>query len=284
MLALVVSVTAAEAEVVADLLWTLGVVAIEERTSTGSADNDSTVELWTSLGDDRSAIDLVMSAHAARCSWRFVEVDESVADAWRAHARPTWIEDDLVVLPAWLAPEFQLPDASPSEVIVIAIDPGATFGAGDHPTTVLSLRALARLLRPRSAPAAVLDVGCGSGVLAVAAIRLGASSADAIDISPASVAITVENARLNGVSSAVRVSTTPLAAMSGTYDVVVANILAPVLIELAADLQRVLAPDGVLVISGVLADRFDHVVAALAPLAVAQIDELDGWAAITLRR
>jgi ribosomal protein L11 methyltransferase len=87
----------------------------------------------------------------------------------------------------------------------------------------------------------------------------------------------------NGVADRVEVSTTDLADVDGTYEVVVANILAPTLVALAADLQRVLAPGGALVVSGILADAHQHVLTALAPLAVVSTDEMNGWVAVTLR-
>jgi ribosomal protein L11 methyltransferase len=280
-LGLVVHAHPSDAELAADALWALGVVALEERAGDGDI-----VQLWTSLGDDRRAVDQALSDSSmlpVDCTWTFVELDESVADTWRDFAEPTWVEPDLVVVPAWRP--FDIGQAAGADVVVVSIEPGATFGAGDHPTTVLSLRALHRQLGgPHTAAATVLDVGCGSAVLAIAAVRLGATSAVGIDISPASVTIGADNARRNGVQAAVAVSTLPLGRVTGTFDIVVANILAPVLIELADDLIRVTAADGVLIISGVLATRFDHVVAALAPLTVVQVDEMDGWAAVTLTR
>lgn len=272
MLALVVSVPVTEAELAADALWALGVPAIEER-SAGT--DEAFVELWTSLGDDVDAIVRAAEAFPARWRWHTVEVDESVSETWRHHAVPTWIDDGLVVVPAWV----EL--AAPPATTVVRIEPGATFGLGDHPTTVLSLRALRA---STLADATVLDVGCGSGVLAIAACLVGAARADAIDIAPAAVGVTRANAEANGVAGRVDVSNRPLAEMAGPYDVVLANILAPTLIELADDLLRVLAPAGVLIISGVLADRYQHVLAALAPLAVVEVNTTDGWAAVTLRR
>ena len=271
MLALVVSATPADVEPAADALWSLGVMAIEER---AAADG---VELWTSLGDDPDAVTAAASERLTRWSWRFVEVDEAVADTWRAHARPIWVEPDLVICPAWVP--FELNSNSKSGKTVLRIEPGATFGLGDHPTTILSMRAIHRSLRAGSS---VLDVGCGSGVLAVGACVLGASRAVAIDIAPVAVPITTTNALTNGVADLVDVSTTSLADIAGQFDVVVANILAPTLIELAEDLVRVVAPSGVLIISGVLADRHDHVEAALRPLHRIHREVLDGWAAITL--
>ena len=186
---------------------------------------------------------------------------------------PIEVEPGLVVCPAWVRR-----DDAPGE-IVLRIEPGATFGMGNHPTTRLCLAALRRLVTPGCS---VLDVGCGSGVLAVAACRFGAQFATGIDIAPAAVPVTSANAVANGVEALVTVSTTPLDEVGGTYDVVVANILAPALVALAVDLRRVLAPSGSLVISGVLEHAHRHVIEALAPLRVVSTDVLDGWAAVTL--
>jgi ribosomal protein L11 methyltransferase len=268
MLALVVSVAEADVELASDALWSLGVVAIEER----YADGD--VELWTSVGDDVQATSALLAERLSRWTWRFVEVDESVADTWRNHAQPVWVATDLVICPAWV------PFAAPG-VTTLTIEPGSTFGLGDHPTTILSMRALRAAITARKG-ATVLDVGCGSGVLAVGACLLGATRATAIDISPAAVPITRANAVANGVPDRVDVSTTPLADVDGQYDIVVANILAPTLIELSADLRRVVAPSGALIVSGVLADRHQHVEEALLPFRTTSRTTLDAWAALTL--
>jgi ribosomal protein L11 methyltransferase len=129
----------------------------------------------------------------------------------------------------------------------------------------------------------VLDVGCGSGVLAVGACVFGAGHAVGVDIAPAAVPVTIANAQANWVADRVEVSTTDLADVEGSYDVVLANILAPTLVALAADLRRVVAPGGALVVSGILASAHAHVLAALLPLRPVATDELDGWVAVTLR-
>ena len=111
------------------------------------------------------------------------------------------------------------------------IDPGAAFGLGDHPTTVLALRAAASTIWP---DATVLDVGCGSGVLSIVAARLGAPYVEAIDISPAAIDATSANADRNGVAGAVTVSDRPLAPVDDQFDLVLANLLAPVVVDLAS--------------------------------------------------
>lgn len=260
----VVTVPVDEVELASDALWGLGVVAVEERVV-----DDTTVELWTSLGDDAVDSD-------ADLPWpsRFVEVDEAVADTWRQFAEAIWVEDDLVVRPAWV------PFDAPEGVTVLHIEPGATFGMGDHPTTILSLRAARRLVTPGCT---VLDVGCGSGVLAIGAVVFGAGHAVGVDIAPAAVPTTVENAVANGVADRVVVSTTDLADVEGTFDLVLANILAPTLVALSADLKRVVADGGALVISGILAEAHAHVLEALQPLQPVHTDEMNGWVAITLQ-
>ncbi|MCB0999788.1 MAG: 50S ribosomal protein L11 methyltransferase [Acidimicrobiales bacterium] len=271
MIALVVEVDPVDVEIAADALWSLGVVAVEER-----AGHDGRIELWTSLGDDVEAIAVALAALPVSWPHRFVEVDDRVVDTWREFATPTWIADDLVVCPAWVDATFA------PHVEVIEIEPGATFGMGDHPTTVLSLQAVSAVIGAGGVQS-VLDVGCGSGVLAIAALRLGATSAVAVDISPAAAVATVDNARRNGVVGRIDASTTPLSSVTGSYDLVLANILAPALVELAPHLRRVLAPGGTLVVSGILADDHDHVLRALTPLQVRSTRVLDGWAAISLQ-
>jgi len=281
MLAIVVTVPANEVELASDALWSLGVAAIEERAPDGEAavpTEDHFVELWTSLGDDvdtvTNAVTKAAEGFPARWRWRSIEQDESVAQNWRQHAVPSWIEKDFVVVPAWLSP-----DVGPG-VMRIDIDPGSSFGLGDHATTVLSLRLLRRTWWPG---ATVLDVGCGSGVLSIAAAKLGAPYVAAIDISSGAVEATNRNAERNDVTGAVDASTTALHDVEEQFDVVLANLLPPVLVDLADDLRRVVAPSGALVVSGVLAKNHHHVVEALAPMRVVDTATREGWAALLAR-
>ncbi|HEU5082787.1 MAG TPA: 50S ribosomal protein L11 methyltransferase [Acidimicrobiales bacterium] len=155
--------------------------------------------------------------------------------------------------------------------------PGTVFGDGLHPTTATCLDVLARLVAPG---ARVLDVGCGSGALSVVAARAGAS-VTAIDVDPVAVAATRRNAAANGV--AVDASIAPLSAIPGAFDVVVANISAQAVLELAGDLWRVLAPGGALVPSGILAGRWHEVRAALGGTAQ-EVHDVRGWVTAVVTR
>lgn len=276
MLAFVLTVPGSEVDLASDALWALGVAAIEER-SPEAPTEDHFVELWTSLGTDVAAITTAAEAFPARWRWHTTEIDPATLDSWRAHALPSWIERDLVVVPAWLDVDVGGP-----EVVRVDIDPGAAFGLGDHPTTVLTLRMLRRVLWPG---ATVLDVGCGSGVLSVVAARLGAPYVEAIDVSIAAVEATVANAERNGVAGSVSASLRSLdeVAASGQFDVVLANLLAPVVIDLAEDLVRVVGSSGALVVSGALERNHAHVRHALEPMQVVDTAAREGWIVLLAR-
>lgn len=262
------------ADLVADRLWSQGAQGIEEQET-----SDATVLVagFPSEADARAA------ASALRSEGLVVQLDpvtDDGLDAWREHAT-TIRAGSWWLVPAWLdAP----PEAEASTERAIVLDPGRSFGSGSHPTTRL---VIAQLERTVVDGATVLDVGCGSGVLSVVAARLGAASVDALDLDPDALRATRANARRNGVDEVVRVLEHDLAGVAarrpGAYDVVAANLLAPVLAALATELAAVLAPGGALVASGILADRWEATAAALAPLEVEAATHLDGWTSLVLR-
>ena len=264
----VLTVRAGDAELAADRMMQAGAFAVEERDVGGGL-----VELRGSLAEALPVAIDRLGELPEGWAVRIDEVDATPADTWREHALAIEVTGDLVIRPAWLPPLDR------AGVVEVAIEPGAAFGLGDHPTTRLSAAAV---WRATSGGDTVLDVGCGTGVLAIVGVLVGADRAVGVDIAEAAVPVTLDNAERNGVADRVTVSTTPLERVEGTYDVVVANILAPALIALAADLQRVVAPGGRLIISGILADRHDHVLAALAPMRPVRTDILDGWASVEL--
>lgn len=269
--AFVVLVDVDDAEIASDVLWQLGVRAVEERPHAAA---EGWVELWTAVGNDPEAVARAVMALDGRWEHRVVDVDDEPAETWRDYATPMQVDAGLVIVPAWHE------SGQGMEAMVVRIEPGGAFGFGDHPTTMLSLRALRRLVVDGTD---VIDVGCGTGVIAVTAALVQNRPVRAIDVASAAIESTTDNARRNGVDDRVHVDTTDLSDIDDDYDVVVANILAPVLISLSDDLRRVTRPGGRLVISGILAASHQHVVDALAPMDVVRIDVLDGWACLELR-
>jgi ribosomal protein L11 methyltransferase len=285
-LSITVTVAEADAEIVTDRMWQWGVQAVGE-TSIG----DGEVEIFTSVGNDQEAIDRAVATLDP--SWRTEvrTVDARIEQVPVEYLAPTWYAPNMVSVPAALFP-IDLAASRPADsiadadVVVTVIDPGSAFGLGDHPTTRTSMAMLARLLADPGRPTCdrLLDVGCGTGALAVLAAQLDVRIIRAIDIADAAVEATRLNAEFNGVAHRIDVDTTAITDLDGSFDIIMANILAPVLVSIAADLKRLLAPGGALVISGILGDRHAHVLEALEPLAVVDAIELDTWITICLER
>jgi ribosomal protein L11 methyltransferase len=264
-----VAVPADEAELASDVLWLAGATAIEERAGPHGV---VLVAAAGGGGDPRP----LLAAVGRRWPAETVPADLGAAlDAWRRHARPVPAGRRLRVVPPWLAPPPE-----PGRVDVL-VDPGRAFGSGAHVSTRLALAAVESVV---TGGEAVLDVGCGSGVLALAALALGAARAIAVDIDPAARAATVANAASNGLADRVAVA----GAVRGRHDLVVANLLLPDHEALAGTIVAALAPRGSLVAGGVLATQRDRLVAAYGAAGLtsgpaAEMAE-DGWLALTWRR
>ncbi len=209
------------------------------------------------------------------------------AEAWKAGYDVLRIGRRLVIRPGWRDYTPQPGD------LVIELDPGMAFGSGLHPTTRLCLEALENHLRPGQA---VLDVGTGSGILAIAAARLGASHVLALDTDPLAVQIARENVARNYVESVVHVEVGTLeisnpkspwpAGQDGQIsNLAVANILAETIIELAPALAAQLSPAGILIASGIITDRADAVVASLRESGLLPVERRDDgdWVALVSR-
>jgi ribosomal protein L11 methyltransferase len=271
-----VHVPPGEAELAGDVLWRAGAVAIEERAGVLVA---GTID-----GDDPSRL---LAAVAGRWPAEPVAVDlDAALDAWRAHARAVTV-GRLLVRPPWVEPPPSPADGRRRDVV---IDPGRAFGHGAHPTTRLVLAALDELV---AGGERVLDVGCGSGVLAVAALALGAGTAVGVDTDPAAVAATYRNAARNGLSVRLTVATdvAELAVLDATgrgpdaYDLVVANMLRADLATMAPVVAAALAPAGTAVLSGALVDQRADVVASYGAVGLAPVAERSehGWLGLILR-
>lgn len=172
----------------------------------------------------------------------------------------------------YVCPAHERVDAA--DAIVVTLDPGLAFGTGTHATTALCLEWLDGHL---AAGASVIDYGCGSGILAIAATRLGAARADAFDIDPQALVATRDNALANAVADRVVVHADP-GTLPAAADVVLANILSGPLIELAPRLGALVRPGGSLVLAGLLASQADDVIAAYRPwVALRRAAQRDGW-------
>ncbi len=206
--------------------------------------------------------------------------EDEWADAWKEHYRPQRVGKRIVVRPPWYEYEAVGDD------VAVVLDPGMAFGTGLHPSTRLSVLGLEAEIRPGMR---VIDVGCGSGVLTIPAALLGAASVDAVDIEPVAVRSTRENAARNGVLDRVRVaegSVGPDGPFTGEYDLVLANIIARVLTELADPLVASLAPGGTLVLAGIIEGKEAGVRAAFDAhgLEFLRRVQMEDWISLVYRK
>jgi len=222
--------------------------------------------------------------------------DEDWADAWKAYFKPVAISDRLTVKPSW-------ENYAPREgEIVIELDPGMAFGTGTHPTTALCLRMLERVIRGGET---VIDVGTGSGILAIGAAKLGASRVLALDLDPVAVSSASQNLAMAGLQNVIEVRQSDLlgilktpertAGDEGTddrlkvrppADIVVANILAEIILQFTDDVMRVLKPGGIYIASGIYKNKEEAVEAGLrsAGFVVEDRAREEDWIAFVARK
>lgn len=184
--------------------------------------------------------------------------DEDWREAWKQHYHPIRLGKNILIRPAWIEVEPQPND------LVISLDPGMAFGTGTHPTTQLCLEALERMVSPALD---ILDLGCGSGILSIAAAKLGATNIIAVDIDQLAVDATLENAAENGVADKIKAHQGGLETVIGSarrFDLLVCNILAKVIIQMTKNhLGEVVRPGGKAIFSGIILEQADDVEAAL---------------------
>jgi ribosomal protein L11 methyltransferase len=199
---------------------------------------------------------------------------------WKASWKPTPIGERLLICPSWEEPPA-------TDRIVMRIDPGMAFGTGTHFTTASCLGLVERLVDGGDAPhATLLDVGTGTGILAIGGLLLGVGRALGIDVDPEAAAEARENAERNGVADRFAVTTRPLAGDEGRFDIVVANLVAHTLLRLAASIAGAVAPGGTLIASGILPCHEQAVADALAATGLVPLDTLrdESWVTMTYRR
>ena len=272
-----VDVVADDVELASSELWELGASGVEERDASTMNKPDAQGITLVASFDDEPAAATAAQALAPRWPARvaFVEGD-AWREAYKAYFKPTRIGSRLWVKPSW---ETLTPSAGD---VVIALDPGGAFGTGTHETTRLVLAELQEQVQPGMS---VLDVGCGSGILAIAALLLGAEHAVAVDNDPEAVRVSLENAQHNGVLERMQVSDAELWSIAAHFPLVLANIERKVLIPLAGELSARVMPGGVLILSGVLEPEMDDVLAAYAPaLSLLSANRLGEWVSLVLRK
>lgn len=182
--------------------------------------------------------------------------EEDWAYAWKKYYKPVRISEKVTITPSW---EEYVPEEK--DEIIIELDPGMAFGTGTHPTTVLTIQMLEKIVQEGNQ---VIDVGCGSGVLSIAAAKLGAGEVLALDLDEVAVKVTKENCKMNGLTSSIHVKQNNLLDhIEEEVDVIVANILAEVIVRFVDDAYRLLKSGGYFLTSGIIAHKQEEVKEAL---------------------
>jgi len=298
-----IDVPASLAEVAAEQLFALGAEGVEQRDTTtlvrGAQSPDKHVEPGADVGvptetpevDEEETVTLV-AAFATRDAAleAMAEIDDDLnprleevvgdawRDAWKEHFAPFRLTPRIVIKPPWRDVDEELAKGAH----VLELEPGRAFGTGLHATTAL----VANVLDQHSSEYAgktVLDLGCGSGILSLVALSLGAAGVRAVDVDPDAVRITLENAQRCGFGDRVEADTTSIGALAGTWPVVVANIQAEVLVPLADAIIAKVEPGGLLVLSGILESQKDQVLAAYHAAELVGMPQSGEWIALVTR-
>ena len=208
-----------------------------------------------------------------------IEVDENDwANSWKAYYKPTKIGNKIVVKPTW--EEYEKGD----DDIIIELDPGMAFGTGTHETTSMCIRELEKYVKPNSI---VFDIGCGSGILSIAAAKLGAQKVLGVDLDEVAVKVSKENVDENNVGNIVDIKHGDLMdVVSDKADIVVANIIADIIKILAKDVGKFLEEDGVFISSGIILDKIEEVKSSLIEneFEIIDVKTQGEWSAIVSKK
>lgn len=203
--------------------------------------------------------------------------DQDWATAWKKHYKPFHISESVVIKPSW--EEYDKQDGE----IVIGLDPGMAFGTGTHETTRLCSQLLERYVEKGDQ---VIDVGCGTGILSIIALKLGAGRVAAVDIDEVAVRVTRENCEINGVVKDISVSRGVLSDLEPAQaDIMVANIIADVIVDLSTQVPKYLKKGGILLTSGIIRERKEEVIETYTGMGfeLVSVDEMGEWVAIVFR-
>ena len=236
------------------------------------------------LSEDRSVPE-ALSLLSGRFAELGVEVktetlglrEEDWANSWKKYYKPLHIGNNVVIAPMW--EDYQ----SLENEIVVKMDPGMAFGSGTHETTALCAELIEKHLKPG---ARVLDVGTGSGILAILASKLGAKEVEALDIDANAVAVAKENCEKNGVGNVVCRQSDLIKSAKGKYDFISANIVADIIVRMSGDVGNIITDDGKLVVSGIIESQKERVVNAFKENGFYLADEIDknDWNAFVFKK
>lgn len=279
------------AELIADLFYDMGLHGVlldEPGPPTGTSDSLSGTGFPAVIGyipataGSRERCEklrhrLRQLAFPTRLEVRVID-DQDWSQSWKSHFKPLRVCPGLVVAPSWEKKSAQMGET------VIEIDPGMAFGTGHHPTTVLCLQLIRRYLNSGDT---LLDVGTGTGILAICAVKSGSGRVLAVDSDEAAVMVAAENRRRNRIAadSLLLLCGHLATPVKGRFNAVVANILPHIIVELAGQLERVLEPGGVFIASGIPDEKTDELVRAVENRSIETIAlrSLDGWTAFAGR-
>jgi ribosomal protein L11 methyltransferase len=203
--------------------------------------------------------------------------EEDWANNWKKYYKPTKVGQRIVIKPTWETYESQ------EEEQIIELDPGMAFGTGTHETTAMCIGLLEEFVTGEQRAA---DIGCGSGVLAIAAGKLGAKEVDAVDLDSNAVRVAKENVKLNNMESLIKVHHGNLSeGLRGEYDIIVANIIADIIIILSSQIQQFSHNDSIFIASGIIHDRVDEVLEALRQnnFEIIKVEKQGEWNAIAAK-
>ncbi|WP_085523319.1 50S ribosomal protein L11 methyltransferase [Tuberibacillus sp. Marseille-P3662] len=204
--------------------------------------------------------------------------EEDWATAWKKYYKPVKITDRITITPTW-----ETYEAESQDDLIIELDPGMAFGTGTHPTTVLCIQALEKYLQPRDK---MLDVGTGSGVLSIAAAKLGSDDILAVDLDDVAVKSAKQNIKGNKADDVVTVKQNNLVDhIKGPYDFIVGNLLADIVIRMSEGVASIIKPGGIMVTSGIIQNKKDQVIQALRhqQFTVIETMEQEDWVALVVK-
>lgn len=204
--------------------------------------------------------------------------EEDWANSWKKYYKPVQISEKITIVPTW--EEYQ----AKQDELIIELDPGMAFGTGTHPTTVMCVQALEKYVQSKDN---IIDVGTGSGVLSIAAAKLGANHIDAYDLDDVAVTSAKANIELNNVQDSVQVEQKNLLEnIKGPVDLIVANLLAEIILKFVGEAYQVVKDDGYFITSGIIEDKKDIVKDNLVSVgfSIVEVIEMEGWVAIIAKK